>query len=179
MSGYYLSNTSNPQCIACSQNNCQICTNSSACDSCSNGYYLTNGTCTACLSGCESCSNSTVCSDCFEGYYLSQNATQCTKCVQGCSSCVAANVCRSCSNGFYLQYVNGVTNNTCARCSPPCLQCQYSSNYCTICMVGWQMTEAGVCAQCPKGCLACDGYVGCYYCAAGYLKLSSSTDNVS
>lgn len=178
MSGYYLSSTgASTQCLPCQQANCSVCTNKTACELCDEGYFLVNGSCQACLSGCETCVNSTTCTDCFNGLYLNQNSTLCILCPQGCDTCVSSSICRSCEAGYYLQSNNGVSTNTCGRCTAPCLECQFSNTYCTFCAVGYELTAPGVCSRCQTGCLACDGFVGCLYCAPGYLKLTN--ENVS
>lgn len=174
MNGYYLAGSgTSAQCIACQQSNCAVCSNSTACQLCSEGYYLSNGVCQPCMSNCESCSNNSTCSDCFNGYFLNQNSSQCVQCAQGCESCTSNSICRTCEPGFYLQSANGVSTNTCGRCQAPCLECQFANNYCTVCTVGYELSAIGVCTKCPPGCLACDGYVGCLYCAPGYLKLTN------
>ena len=100
-------------CKPCSIANCGACTQSTtACDSCSLGYYLTTSatpTCTLCPSQCATCLSSTGCLTCSIGYTIMQNA-------------IAS------SNGYQ-----------CIQCMPPCLTCLGSSIYCTSCLSGYQL----------------------------------------
>ena len=77
-----------------------------ACESCSSGYYLSNGVCIKCSDNCVTCTNSDQCTSCIHGKYL--NNSTCIPCPVECGGdCNGSDgSCLSCPEG--LQLVNGL-----------------------------------------------------------------------
>lgn len=78
--------------------------------SCSAGYYVSQGLCTACERGCQACSK-TSCNTCSPEFL--QIDGQC-----------------SCGPGWYI-----ASNLTCVQCETPCLECHSGPQKCTKCAV--------------------------------------------
>ncbi|EAR81858.2 zinc finger lsd1 subclass family protein (macronuclear) [Tetrahymena thermophila SB210] len=77
----------------------------------------------------------------------------CDKSCEQCSTPNDPNGCISCHQGSYLS-----AQNQCLSCDQPCLSCQNSSNFCTLCPNGYQLDENNKCIipQCPSGCQTCN-----------------------
>ena len=61
-------------CVAC-PTGCDTCTtNSSTCDVCSKGYYISSSTCIQCPTNCLQCDTPTYCINCIPGYDAVTNA---------------------------------------------------------------------------------------------------------
>ena len=71
--GYFLPDIKFPtSCIECFIDNCNICSNNINCESCKNGFYLSQNKeeCQACGEGCINCTDSNNCITCNENYNL-------------------------------------------------------------------------------------------------------------
>ena len=49
--------------------NCKVCSSSSYCTACNDGYYIWGGSCSSCGSGCKTCTSTNNCKVCSAGYY--------------------------------------------------------------------------------------------------------------
>lgn len=138
---YYYNSNSNNSCIACNPP-CKICSNATACLSCSTGY-LDNTTCTL------TCNSTSYISSSF----------QCTLCPSPCISCYSPSYCLSCSlpyllynnscitsilctnkTGYYVSYSPNSANATsavCSACTYPCASCVNTSVTCISCPNGY------------------------------------------
>lgn len=76
------------KCIQC-KSHCSVCSSSTSCAKCSNGYYLNaNGECAL---------------TCQTGYYANCNTRTCDACSENCASCPSSsNQCESCKANFIL-----------------------------------------------------------------------------
>ena len=128
---------------------CRKCTNSSACLSCSDQYYLDAGTglcllCTDTLTACVQCETGSACQHCLSSYFLSAGSClSCLGAMEGCLQCSSAAVCLECAaNSHYL-----AANGTCVPCSdlpdPFCLHCNSSS--CLLCSDSHFIAANGTC----------------------------------
>ncbi|ESU43691.1 Variant-specific surface protein, partial [Giardia duodenalis] len=91
---------------------CSVCTTSTTCGTCADGYVLANNVCTKCDVSCLTCeTNASTCKECADGYYLS--GSTCASCesnsggitgVSGCLSCAAP----SSNTGPVLCYLVGM-----------------------------------------------------------------------
>lgn len=158
-SGFYpiLDNSKTPptnSCLACIKN-CQTCTDSISCTTCSKGYQLTS-TKTKCVLKC-----STSCYTCEEN--LPNN---CLSCVAGntydpvskaCNvdmTCNSTQSCVSCSTGYVL------SNSQCFKCNISdvnCLNCLSSDiNLCGACSPSFYLDAAvNLCKKCSTNCTSC------------------------
>lgn len=142
-----------------------FCVNSTSCVQCAGGFYLNNGSCSACSSataGCISCSQSGLCSMCEGGFYL--NGANCSACaVQGCELCTALSPsqCINCFSGYYL------SGNTCQACNiSGCLDCN-QANTCVSCQLGYFLSSPSACSLCSavmSGCTKCTSSSVCTEC---------------
>ena len=68
--------------------NCKTCIGG-GCNSCSSGFYLDKGKCSACSKGCGTCPHGETCFDCVPGYYFSRTTcTACHEAIPKCSLCM-------------------------------------------------------------------------------------------
>ncbi|ESU45577.1 Variant-specific surface protein, partial [Giardia duodenalis] len=68
--------------------NCKTCIGG-GCNSCSSGFYLDKGKCSACPKGCGTCPHGETCFDCVPGYYFSRTTcTACHEAIPKCSLCM-------------------------------------------------------------------------------------------
>lgn len=95
-------------CVLCQPSSCANCDgDSTICQICNNGYYLSGGRCYNCQSNCLTCLSNTQCSTCTPGTYL-QNSGRCktlpTNCLQIDPTSLGSTVgaCKRCSYGFIL-----------------------------------------------------------------------------
>lgn len=160
----------------CSIANCLVCSDTTKCRICKDGFRLQSDT--ACvlrciIPNCEICQNIDNCQTCATGYSrvvdsfgkgvcrtpctlgFFNNSGTCTLCsLNGCEACSAATLCISCKPTYYL------TSNTCALCSATynnCLICDSSS--CIQCQPNFAKNSQGACIalsnNCTRGCLSC------------------------
>jgi len=103
-------------CIAPNQCLCHNSWGGSACNQCTNGYYMNNGNCGT----CSSCNHHGTCSDgpsgtglctCDTGY-TTPNSTKPTQ-------------CSTCSDGFVM------VDSNCIKCHETCETCKFNATYCT------------------------------------------------
>ena len=135
---------------------CQLCTISTICTKCLNGYYLntTSGFCVICstaINNCDICDNSTYCTLCNSDSYLSNNNSYCT-----------------CNPGLYpisgYCSVAGCTSAIRFTSSTSCLACSTSTSFYLAgnncnCMVGYTLGGNSCNVTCgdsrvisPEGC---------------------------
>ncbi|KAL4441928.1 hypothetical protein ABPG74_003679 [Tetrahymena malaccensis] len=180
-------------CVACADPNCSQC-NSSGCYSCSNGYTLTQNTCTCTTAGyvidsvdkkCKTCAskfNSSLCLNC--------NSTQCTQC--GGTGFTPTSTGCSCQNGVQIPNTTicqGCTSN----CSVCTLNSDNSTTTCTQCSSNYRLMANNTCQQCSSGkyydktsmsCLSCNancsacpdnqGGGSCTACSNNYVLNSAN-----
>ena len=172
----------NAACTPCTAP-CASCRSSTYCLSCTKGLYLTNGQClSACPSGyypdttllCNQCSG--LCKTCSSKYY-------CLTCLTGYMSngyCYS-----SCPAGTYAD----INASACITCLSPCLECAYSTTYCTRCISGMVQYQGKCSSDCPAGtylsdgacvgcsfpCVNCTGAQLCSECLGGYLLYNGVT----
>ena len=75
--GYHL--TSSKSCVTCPEN-CNICSDTHTCTSCSSGFYLNAEVCSACTMNCDKCTDADTCQSCNDGYFLQQSNGKCMTC---------------------------------------------------------------------------------------------------
>jgi hypothetical protein len=187
----YLSfgNSSSSTCVPCI-NNCQTCFSETLCRTCipgfylftsdsscrlscptSNGYFLANGNCTACIDNCMECTNtSNSCTRCDSSTLLMNGICQagcgstnfyqlngqCYPCNTSCATCYGpgAGNCYECSGNFHMylnqclsQCPNGTavdpTTGDCG-CDASCLTCS-SYGVCTACKNSSLWVLNGIC----------------------------------
>ena len=151
--------------------------------SCSPGYTLNNGTCTACGAGTSSAGGTaTSCTSCGVGTYSLSTASNCTSCgagkyTTGTGSTAAASCLPlpagaiqnpaggySCSSGYYN------SNNTCTIL-PTGATINSSGNGFT-CASGYSQSVTG-CTQCLAGTYAAAGATTCSACGTGTYSSSN------
>lgn len=126
---YYPDTTQSPiLCVSCISP-CATCKNSSICDSCIDGYFYYNQTCSlTCPAGITIANNGTKnCDLC---------SPQCATCAGNISNCVtcastAALYQGSCVSVCPIPLV--IKNGQCDSCSTACLTCSITFNNCTSC----------------------------------------------
>ena len=148
-----------------------------SCTSCASGFYLYQGTCTACDASCATCPDSSYCLTCNTGYF---NATDisyslCQACSLGCKTCTSGSACTMCNDGFRI------SGGTCSACTSNCITC--TALVCNTCNALSGLIS-GICYLCTDsakqgsaGCLTCTSNptrILCTSCAAGYF-LDSTT----
>ena len=75
--GYFLG--SDNKCKICTSElilvGCEICSSSSICTDCEDGFFLDNSVCELCNQsiGCITCTDLSHCSNCDDGYFLDTN----------------------------------------------------------------------------------------------------------
>jgi hypothetical protein len=77
------------------------------CLSCTNGTYLENNTCNPCIANCQVCTSTTICDTCAQGYLFNNATSVCVVAVNcsavgGCSICDSINGCTQCLSGYNL-----------------------------------------------------------------------------
>jgi hypothetical protein len=181
----------------CSISNCLLCSDTSTCAVCSDGFQLSAGgnSCTVkCLSrNCAQCSTLDSCTNCMTGFTVAvddfgkgvcvtsgcsrglypnpTNSSQCLACsLAGCDICSSSSVCSSCKPTYYL------TNTTCTACSATysnCLTCNELS--CLQCQSGFVKNSQNTCialGNCSTGCLSCSNSA-CIECSQSYYLNTS------
>ncbi|BFU26633.1 protein kinase, putative [Entamoeba histolytica HM-1:IMSS-B] len=153
-------NNFDPNCLLCSNNQCQ---------SCSNGFYIANnGKCNSCLKNTATLGNncleciSNVCYKCSNGspgqYTLLGG--KCVTCPEKYSHCKQCNdrQCLSCEENTGYYYSNG----ECKQCSSHCLSCS-NSNTCTKCQDGYYLSGKKCVSCSTRNCKLCD-VNSCFSC---------------
>lgn len=82
-----------------------------ACETCSPGNYIFQGSCLSCGVGCNTC-NGNSCTQCVPGYSLGPQ-NQCVQCTNNCATCAGNGVCSACSSGYVL----GTANDGSQQCN--------------------------------------------------------------
>lgn len=100
------------KCYTCNVGaNCIACqtTNSSLCQSCSDGYYLDGSyNCVACTANCDTCDSASFCSKASTGYYIKlldsgDYSGETAQCLTPCATCTDyQDFCLSCLTGYSL-----------------------------------------------------------------------------
>lgn len=171
-SGYY--DDDSGVCQSCISN-CAYCSDSSKCEVCNSGYFLSSSRCFSCQNNCETCEDEVTCLSCSGDYYLHKQ--QCiTECPSGyygndnvcyacaiafCDVCDLTGVCSECSFGFTL------SQGTCLNsCSSNCAKCTFSG-FCTLCFSGYYLVM-GSCYSCSSNCKDCTSGEVCVECNDNY-----------
>jgi hypothetical protein len=183
--------------------------------SCPANTYLnaTAQSCTLCTAPCASCQSPSYCLSCTSGLYLSggqclsscpaqyyaDTTLMCSQCTGLCKTCSTKYYCLSCltgylSNGYCYStcpagtYAN-LNISVCETCVSPCLECTFSTTYCTRCTGGLVQYQGSCSSTCPTGtylqdgsclactfpCISCSSASTCGECLGGYLLYNSLT----
>jgi hypothetical protein len=195
--------TGTTQCYPCQAPLCQSCTqlNTFVCNACvtgaaptnndlgacacTNGFYRTGASCTACPVKCATCQTAGVCitcsdtttrtaspnCNCLDGFFESGSAV-CSRCSSLCKTCNAATTCTSCfaernralqngqcvcALGFY-QVVNPDGSLTCAPCHPSCTSCSLLPTLCNNCD-GASNRVLGIDSNNQQACVCRTGFI--------------------
>ncbi|KAL4491179.1 hypothetical protein ABPG73_013248 [Tetrahymena malaccensis] len=172
--GQYIdqSNPNQKYCKMCSSF-CNICNNSTSCQTCMDKYYLSGNICSPCDSTCKSCSGpgNNQCIQCLNNnYFISEklnnicdsicdvtqgqyidlsNPSQqfCRKCVNFCKTCSNSASCQICMDNYYL------SGNICSPCHQSCQNCSGPGiNQCTICNQSTYFIQPDQNNQCVQSC---------------------------
>ena len=149
--------------------------------------YLNQTYCKNCDENCEKCPYSDSCSRCQPGWFLYQN-----KCLDSCPKNYfyidLERRCSNCPKGQYELFMDDKFS-TCEACSPKCILCSISKEYCTSCNKGFYSfngtceskcpvgtvadTTSGSCLVCHESCFECFGISNqsCIKCAENLLFL--------
>ena len=168
---------------------CSTCEGASneECDSCNEGYYLSNGmtcddtcpdrmfgngdtsTCDDCSSSCSECDSLEVCNACDDYYQLTED-TVCEECSAACVHC-EGDFCTECDAGLFIDFSGlcvadcgdgnfaDVETGSCVVCHEACTLCYGADiSECTACVDG-HFIEFGEdgCNACHAGCATCEG----------------------
>ena len=156
------------------------------------GYYAgTNEggkkTCKKCeVENCLLCNENGQCKTCKDGYYKSGAA--CAKCDTSCKTCANGNSngCTSCEPKKALSYEGAGNTGTCKpECKPvsggkdgTCKSCDLSidgTSYCSVCNVGTEYPENGVCVKKSARTASCQAEPSngvCGTCAKGFFRMN-------
>ncbi|KAL4503557.1 hypothetical protein ABPG73_017300 [Tetrahymena malaccensis] len=150
LDGYYLNNLK--QCLKCSDQYCQTCTDNTQCQVCKQNYYLINE---------KNCVTEQDCN--VYGYTYGGKCLQCQDSYH-CKTCTDKNNCTSCKEGFYL------FNNTCYDKCPDGYYIDLTNQICVKnCTYGHDETK---CIKCTKlNCNQCsvkNGEETCSQCNSSY-----------
>ncbi|CAD8192950.1 unnamed protein product [Paramecium pentaurelia] len=153
-------NTSTFYCDNC-PNNCKICSSTSVCTQCYDGYILSSTVCIPCTKPCVTCSSSvTTCNTCLDtakqtlplcncisGYLINTSTYLCNQCTFPCATCqTSVTYCQTCAATYTLnansctcqnnQFELSGTPKTCQYCTSPCQTCSTSATNCNSCVTG-------------------------------------------
>lgn len=105
-------------------------------------------------------------SSCLAGYYP-DTTLLCSQCSGLCKTCSSKYYCLTCltgymSNGYcYSSCPAGtfadITSSSCLACETPCLECSFSTTYCTRCTSGMVQYQGACSSSCPTGTYLSDG----------------------
>ena len=108
---------SNQQCLQCGNTSCARCSASAlnTCTACYDGYYVNQGSCSACPIGCLTCSSPSNCLSCSSGYTAQVQPivtqTICVACETPCARCIGnPQTCTMCQTGYTLSGWKCVSN---------------------------------------------------------------------
>lgn len=126
--------------LNCSLSNCLMCSNSTTCSQCINGYQInsTNGQCIVLpcnITNCFYCMNSSVCNQCNYGYMLNSTSNFCQPSGFGCNitnclTCLNVQSCSACKPGYQIGLIPNTFN---LICQP--LACPFNITNCNACVV--------------------------------------------
>lgn len=135
--GNYLA--SDKACNKCISN-CESCSSSLDCNTCSVGFYLFQNTCLPCGNKCASCKNLSDCTQCMPNYQLDgQKNCNLIECKFNCRFCKGLNTndCITCNDGFFLE-----KTGICYKCSNMCLTCKgQGEDQCLSCREGKSLVD--------------------------------------
>jgi len=179
-------NSNQYQCQTC-YSPCLVCSSSTSCSQCVNGYSLYGTTCVNnCPSGYFSAFYQTVTMN--SGSY---STNICKQCSSSCLTCQnTPDSCTSCYSGFILDSTGNCQSNCvspttyysastrqCYNCSQLCYSCYgSSSNNCLSCNSPLQLYYGSCLAACPFGYLATSTFV-CQPCAAPCASCELTPNN--
>ncbi|KAL7711930.1 hypothetical protein QTN25_010430 [Entamoeba marina] len=189
--GYY-PNEDYTECVSCGDY-CNVCTDTTTCKQCVDGYWLNKTTstpsCDVCMDNCEKCSTSDSCNQCADGYYYDNaiDVPACVSCFDHCEKCNDESTCNKCEDGYQASndkqqcFVCNLEN--CDECvnldGSQCFACD--NNYfvnentglCEICAVDncdQCSDDKNTCGSCSTGYKSVDG--NCEACPTGCAKCS-------
>ena len=151
---------------------CQLCSSSSVCLECENGYYENAGSCDPCsnsMSFCLRCSDSSHCTTCIGGYFVNSTSNACSLChdqIPNCIGCAHDTLCLLCQQNYT------VSGGVCVSSGPAtpiqvysfcqinhCLSCDHDSVtdtvICTNCIPTHYLDGSGVCQSCSGSIAGC------------------------
>ncbi|KAL4437675.1 hypothetical protein ABPG74_012350 [Tetrahymena malaccensis] len=97
-------NKSSQVCEQCQVPNCQNCiSDSSICNKCADGYFLTQNTCQINHPTSSYCDDRNICNPCNGGCATCDQYGNCNTCSDGCIQCGDKNNCSACGQNFYIQ----------------------------------------------------------------------------
>ena len=137
-------------CNKCSTSCGKFQINSCKCESCNEGYYLTNNfECKKCNDTCKTCEEeANKCTSCDERHFLDNN--KCNVCPTNCKEHIEGSCkCKTCEEGQYLD------SFYCKNCSANCKSC-INGEQCNECLKGFYK-ENNACSQCSAICETCNG----------------------
>ncbi|CAD8129078.1 unnamed protein product [Paramecium sonneborni] len=120
---------------------CQICPNSTTCNTCLPGFYRYAY---HIVYYCGACQDD--CSTCFPKFYKS--GSNCLDCPSYCATCTSSTVCQNCEDPYQT------IGTICSICDISCKTCQDTSCTCTSCEVGQYLSNSQ-CLPCSSPCSAC------------------------
>ena len=150
-----------------------MCSSSSICLDCENGYYLNANQCHNCaaaIPSCYSCPNSGQCSSCLSGFFINSTSNQCSLCsdqIPNCIHCASESVCVVCHQDYLIS--SGICQYDISKAPPKiynfcqepfCLSCDEdtitNTNYCIQCMPTYYLDGNSDCQECSalvSGCV--------------------------
>lgn len=166
-------------CATYSQTNTVLASNTFACLTCSNGYYLSSTTNTCILRtvlpvNCTTYSpTADLCTACSGNSFLATNGLSCIPYPNGIYNCLvytSNTTCSLCASGTYLSGNQCLVSTFIANCA------SYSgNNVCRACQSGYYLQNPTVCIQATAtGCFNYTSVSACATCPAGYIKSTSN-----
>ena len=110
--GYYKENNIYYKCIA----NCDICSNSESCQTCSEGFDSVNGKCIKQINNCKEYGNDGFCSKCKDNFAFQEDNR---------NSCLSKD---NFNNNNYYTKDEGISYYPCGKSISECSQCYYDGN---------------------------------------------------
>ncbi|CAK94680.1 unnamed protein product (macronuclear) [Paramecium tetraurelia] len=193
-------NTSSYLCDSC-PSNCKVCSSTSVCTQCYDGYLLSATVCIPCTKPCAKCSSSvTTCDTCVDtskqspplcnctsGYVINTTSYLCDQCTFPCATCqTSVTYCLTCAATYTKntstcscqnnQFELSGTPKTCQLCTSPCQTCSTSATNCNSCVAGLNRHLVGNQCNCD------DGYyenVVCQPCVKPCINCTSASNCTS
>ena len=144
--GFFANTAADPDACATCEENCDACTDTSTCTTCSADYFLKESNC--------------VTSDnCGAGFFADTAADPdaCTACEENCDACTDTSTCTTCSADYFLKESNCVTSGNCGAG-----------------FFADTAADPDACAACEENCDACTDTSTCTTCSADYFLKESN-----